>query len=210
MLTFIHGVMGCGKSAQIIEYCETHKDVVCLKPKFGEEFNSVIHSRNGKSVPCINFTDEDDLIEMFFKNRGFNNAKHIIVDEVQFCTRKQIKQLDNLSKIITVICYGLLRNVDNSLFPVITDLIYYSDYTKELTRKCVCCKDKTAFISGMYNLNEKHIYVNNRNARFHMYGTAIPLPVSKDTKYLSLCKDCYETKTSFTPKEINTMLKGEM
>lgn len=209
MLTFIHGVMGCGKSAQIIEYYETHKNVVCLKPKFDEEFNSVIHSRNGKNVPCINFEDNDDLTILYFNTHGFNKAKTIIVDEVQFCSLKQIEQLNNLSKLTNVICYGLLKNVNDTIIPASGALIYYADNIKELTRQCVCCKEKDAFISGKYVRGAKDCFYKSNYCEI-LYGRLIPKIISNDTKYLSLCKDCYETKTSFTPKEINTMLKGEM
>lgn len=209
MLTFIHGVMGCGKSAQIIEYCKTHKDVVCLKPKFEEEFNGVIHSRNGKSVSCINFGDNDDLTILYFNTHGFNKAKTIIIDEVQFCSPKQIEQINNLSKLTNVICYGLLRNVNDTIIPASGALIYYADNIKELTRRCVCCKEKDAFISGRYVRGAKDCFYKTSYCEI-LYGRLIPKTISKDTKYLSLCKDCYETKTSFTPKEINEMLKGEM
>lgn len=201
MLKYYYGVMGSGKSAKIIEYYTKHKATVCLKLKFEEEFFDVIHSRNGKSVPCINFMKSSDLIKLYFETPSINKAKTLIIDEVQFCSVNQIKQLEEISHSMDVICFGLLRTNDGTLFSSTKLLLELSDYTEELRRKCVCCNKNNATVSRRY--------VSTDFGKYQQSNITYTKPVlsSKNRKYLSMCNDCARKYKEFSKKEINTILK---
>ena len=204
MLKYYYGVMGSGKSAKIIDYYNKHKGTVCLKLKFEKEFSDVIHSRNGKSVPCINFDIDTDLIQLYIDIPSMNKAKTLIVDEVQFCSDSQIKELEKISHSMDVLCFGLLRNNDGTLFSSTKKLLELSDYVKELPRKCVCCNKEDATVSRRYVLTGFGKYWQNNTI---FIG---PVLSSKNTKYLSMCNECARKYLEFTPKEINNILKEVM
>lgn len=205
MLKYYYGVMGSGKSAKIIDYYNKHKGTVCLKLNFETEFFDVIHSRNGKSVPCINFMKSSDLIKLYFETPSINKAKTLIIDEVQFCSDNQIKQLEEISRSMDVICFGLLRNNDGTLFSSTKLLLELSDYTEELRRKCVCCNKNDATVSRRYVSSE----VGGKYWQSDIIYTS-PVLSSKNRKYLSMCNDCARKYKEFSKKEINKILKEVM
>ena len=192
MLTFIHGVMGCGKSAQIIDYCEEHPDTACFKLKFELENPDKITSRNGKSIPCINFYHDTDLQKLIHTN----NAKNIIVDEVQFCTVEQINQLANIAHDHEIFCYGLLFDNCGDLFPASKQLLLVCNHQHEIERNCVICNHHKANISARFTVEDDFLYKNNKE-----WKTIYPVLASKYVKYLSLCWHCWTRLTMLPARQ---------
>ena len=108
--TYYYGVMGSGKSAKILElfeeYEKQNKKVLLLKPDIDIRDKNIIRSRNGKEENCITFSKRQNLI-ILYENLG---AYIIIVDEANFCTPKQVEELYEISKQITVLCFGVMIN----------------------------------------------------------------------------------------------------
>ena len=213
MLTFIYGVMGCGKSAHIIDYYNKHENVACLKLKFEKEHYNVIHSRNGKDIPCINFDIDTDFIDLYFNTKELYTADTIIIDEVQFCTACQITDLARIARSKNVMCYGLLRNNDGNLFHSTALLLKYSDKELCLERECVLCHENNATVSRRYvpvpsYFNQlQHIpktaFIQDR------YTQQSPMLISSTVFYLSICNACAHNNRYFTKKELKDILEKE-
>ena len=78
--------------------------------------NIIVHSRIGLESPCIGFSSDDNLIDIFKAECQKEKYDIIIVDECQFATAKQIEQLKQISLTNIVMCYGLLTNFQTYLF----------------------------------------------------------------------------------------------
>jgi thymidine kinase len=85
----------------------------------------------------------------------------IIIDESQFLTKEQVKQLayicDNFN--IPIICHGLKNSyLDGELFEGSAALLYYADKIEETKNICKCGRKATM---NLRILNGKPIYDGN-------------------------------------------------
>lgn len=182
-LVFKYGAMGSSKTAALLmvahNYNEKGMEVKIIKPKVDKKGNDYIVSRIGLNRKV------DIVIDNFEKIPDydfFSNTRCILVDEAQFLTKNQVKELYILSKIydIPVVCYGLKTNFKGELFEGSKALFELADKIDELTTICECGK-KARFNARIEN-NE---YV--------VEGKEIAID-NIDAKYESLCGKCFLTK----------------
>lgn len=143
MLKYYYGTMASGKSATLLmnayQKKKNGRSVLILKPCENRDGNKV-KSRVGLESECITFTPEEDISKIIWKE-VLNTGKFldIFVDECQFLTKEQIKQLWSVSRgRNNVNCFGLKTTYKNELFEGIKTLMVYADEMIQLEPTCTC------------------------------------------------------------------------
>ena len=162
-LSFYYGVMGAGKSEELIkiyhnyERINRHVEVFnfSMDERFANEEFSV-SSRNGASVPASKFDNDTSFIDEF---KVKNNPDVIMVDEGQFLTFKQVVELATLvddmnfdDMNVDVLVFGLKTDFKSKLFDGTKSLFEMSDKLIELKTLCAFCGKKATlnarFVDG--------------------------------------------------------------
>lgn len=195
-LYFKYGTMGSSKTASALmcryNYVQKNMNVLLLKPKIDTRYNqNEVTSRIGLSAPCYAFA-EDENLETFFNNENEIQKIHVvIVDEAQFCTKKQIEQLRNVTDFAPVLCYGLLTNFKGELFEGSKRLIELSDSFTEIKNVCECGKKAT---------------MNIRLSHDVMITEGNEVDIGADEKYKGVCYNCFK-KEKRKSKIYNKIIK---
>ena len=182
-LYFRYGAMGCSKTANALmvafNYEEKGLKPLVLKPSIEDrDGKKVIKSRIGLSREC-SFVEEyldgtED--EVLSKTAEYDC---IIIDEVQFCTVKEVMMLPKivLYNKIPVICYGLRSDFLLNPFPASERLCAIADKVEELKTVCWCGDGATC------------------NARIDKNGKIVrkgkQIEIGGNDRYISLCKKHY-------------------
>ena len=183
-IIFKMGSMSSGKTTALLQiaynYEQAGKKIIVIKPAIDKKGDKSIVSRLGISREVDIMLLKDETIK---DNVDFNNIDYIFVDEVQFLTEDQIKELWIISKLedIPVICYGLKTNFKGELFEGSKALIELADKLEELQTICPLCGRDAKFNARMIN-NE-----------FTLRGDEVAID-GIDAEYKSLCGNCYIEK----------------
>lgn len=189
-----YGTMNSAKTMNLLtavhSYEETNRKCLLLKPALDTRDKNVIKSRAGLEKECITFTKDDDLSKIILicglVSLG-ETVDAIFIDEVQFCTEKQIMQLVEIAMEldIPVLCYGLKSDYTGKLFPAIQKLMVYADRIEEIKTVCAFCEKKA--MMNLRLINNEPVYK----------GDSIKIEDANDTKdrYVQVCKEHY-----FDPK----------
>lgn len=160
-LYFKYGTMGSSKSMDLLRtaynYEQMNMNVLLIKPSIDIRDNNEIKSRIGISKECILFNDNDNLFKLVETFNSSLKLNCILVDEVQFCTKEQIKELFNITKKlnIPVICYGLRINYKGEGFEASKELFILADKIEEIKTICECGKKAT---HHLLKINNKYIF----------------------------------------------------
>lgn len=184
-LYFKYGAMGCSKSAQALickfNYEQKGYNVLLLKPSIDtrdyEEGKAVVKSRIGISSPCKVFGKEESLIDLF---KEYSKEKYydvLIIDEVQFCSEKQIDECKEIAQSIPVLCYGLKTNFKSYLFEGSKRLIEIADSIVEIKTICRCGSKAT---------------INARIVDGRVVTSGEEIQIGGDEKYEAMCYNCWK------------------
>ena len=190
-LHFKYGTMNSGKSLDIIKtihnYEETGFKILLLKPMIDTKGNSKIISRamkDGREADIL-VNGTDSMIDLIV-DRITPEIKCILVDESQFLTPKQVKELFIITKAlnVSVICYGLRNNFMMKAFPGSAALLEIAEVLEELPTVCGC---------GMMAR-----YVGRRvNGEFVTEGEEVVIDGSTaNVEYIPMCGKCYLEKVN--------------
>ena len=179
-LYFKYGVMGSSKSAQALmtafNYRQKGYNVMLMKPSIDtRESSDIISSRIGLESPCVTFDKDANIIDIVHSH---SEVQVVIVDEVQFCSAKQIDQLKFLTEEdIVVLCYGLKTNFKAELFEGSKRLFELAESIQEI--KSVCrCGAKANF--------------NARIANGYVVTHGDEIQIGGDETYEAMCYACYK------------------
>ena len=142
-LYFRFGAMNCGKTTALLQvahnYEEKGMNILLIKPKIDKKGENKVVSRLGIGRKVDVLVDTDEKLKDLLK---LDNISCILVDEVQFMTKEQIKELWIIAKTkdIPVICYGLKTNFKGELFEGSKPIIVLADELEELITICKCGK----------------------------------------------------------------------
>lgn len=147
-LKYYYGTMASGKTATLLMNVHQKKlngtDCIVLKPSEKRDGN-IIKSRVGLESECTIFFPAHNLYFLLDKLSRFNNVNVFYIDECQFLTPAQVKQLWKASRRfnLTINCFGLKTTFKNELFEGIKTMMVYADQIQELEPKAVCkyCKE---------------------------------------------------------------------
>lgn len=193
-LYFKYGVMGSSKTANALmcrfNYLQKGKNVLLMKSAIDtREKISTVTSRIGISAPCYAFEPKDNLIDVFENLNKQKKIDIVIVDECQFCTKKQIEHLRQIAEDIPVLCYGLKTNFKGELFEGSKRLLEIADSLQEV--KCVCKCGKKAIMNGRF-------------VKGLIQTEGEEIEIGGDEKYEALCYTCF--KKAQLKRKINDKL----
>ncbi len=183
-LYFKYGTMASSKSAQALmckfNYEQKGMKVLLVKPALDtrdDEEERMVRSRIGLTAKCHTISPTDSFVALFERENAISNIDIIIVDEAQFCTAEQIDQLKQLSRQVSVLCYGLLVDFTCHLFEGSKRLVELADSLQEIKSVCRCGRKSSV------------------NARF-VNGKCVEdgptIMIGGDESYESMCYWCWQ------------------
>lgn len=148
-LHFHYATMNSGKSSHLLQvafnYKERGMNAIILKPAVDTRDGSTVSSRIGISAKAHMISRDDSLKAIIGRESEINEIHCVLVDEAQFLTIDQVKQLayivDYLE--IPVMCYGLLSDSNGFLFPASSELLVLAEEKVEHKTICWCGKKAT-------------------------------------------------------------------
>ena len=171
-LYFRFGAMNCGKTTALLQvahnYEEKGMNILLIKPKVDKKGDNKVVSRLGIDRKVDVLVDVDEKLKDVLK---LDNISCILVDEVQFMTKEQIKELWIIAKTkdIPVICYGLKTNFKGELFEGSKPIIELADELEELITICKCgkrAKFNARIINGKYVKNGEEVAIDGIDATY--------------------------------------------
>lgn len=180
---FRFGAMNCGKTTALLQVAHNYEEkgmkVVVIKSSVDKKGNKNIVSRLGIEREVNLLIPPNERIST---NIDFDNVNCILVDEVQFMSPSQIKELWIISKMknIPVICYGLKTNFKGELFEGSKAVLEVADELEELSTICKC-GNKARFNARVVN------------GEFVSVGEEVAID-GIDASYEPVCGKCYIQK----------------
>ena len=134
--------MNAGKSTSLLQSNHNYKarnlKTYIFTPKVDAELHQgKIHSRLGVEEKANVFDEHFNFFE-YFRSKKNEKISCILVDEAQFLTELQVKELSNVcdSYNIPVMCYGIRTDFRGELFTGSMSLLAYADTMIELKTIC--------------------------------------------------------------------------
>jgi thymidine kinase len=142
--------MNAGKSTNLLQssynYRERGMNTLVFSPEIDDRFGvGKISSRIGLQADSIAFSPSINLFRSIQKEHAMKTVHCVLVDESQFLTRQQVRQLsdvcDDLD--IPVIAYGLRTDFQGNLFEGSQHLMAWADTLNEIKTICHCGRKAT-------------------------------------------------------------------
>ena len=141
-LHFYYSTMNAGKSTSLLQSNHNYKarnlKTYIFTPKVDADLHQgKIHSRLGVNEKA-NVFDENFNFYEFFKRKKDEKISCILIDEAQFLTELQVRELCKVcdSYNIPVMCYGIRTDFRGELFTGSMSLLAYADTMIELKTIC--------------------------------------------------------------------------
>ena len=178
-LYFRYSAMNAGKTASLImsahSYIERDLPVLIFNSSIDTRYGEgKVASRTGLELPAVQIAPDQDILHSFNKYITENSIPQaIFVDEIQFFTAKQIRDLAALVDIknIQVYCYGIRTDYQGNLFPGSAAILALADTIEEIKTTCNCGK-KATMNARVENLGVQQVAIG-------------------DKQYISLCRACF-------------------
>lgn len=186
---FFYGVMNSSKTTNLLQTNFNYKQLgyktlilkPCLDTRDGVQkgFGTIKSRLIDEKEPAYYLKSIDNefsnLLDMI-KTNGYNV---ILVDEVQFFSKKDIEKLSDISDLfdIPVLCYGLKTDSNGELFESISKLIAIADKITEVKQICRCGHKA---IMHLRLINGKPVI-----------GDSIAIDDGK-VEYYSVCRRCWK------------------
>ncbi|WOT04212.1 thymidine kinase [Shewanella youngdeokensis] len=144
-LYFYYSAMNAGKSTSLLQssynYRERGMNTLVMTASIDDRFGvGKVASRIGIETEAQVFGSGDDLAQMIAKAHVDQTLHCILIDESQFLSKEQVKQLTYVVDIlgIPVLCYGLKTDFQGELFNGSQYLLAWADKLVELKTICHC------------------------------------------------------------------------
>jgi thymidine kinase len=143
-LYFYYSTMNAGKSTALLQashnYQERGMRTLLYTAHIDTRDGGRIHSRIGIEREARHFHAQLDLRKDILSELNVGPLACVLVDEAQFLTPAQVKQLgavvDELN--VPVLCYGLRTDFRGEMFPGSAQLLAWADNLVELKTICHC------------------------------------------------------------------------
>lgn len=143
-LFFRHSAMNAGKSTSLLQvahnYTEQGQKVLVYTAAVDDRYGvGKVTSRLGVSREAPVFRQDSNFIDML-NETGLPKAACILIDEAQFLTDAQVRQLHRIAHLqnVPVICFGLRSDFQGNAFPGSATLLAIADDLEELKTICSC------------------------------------------------------------------------
>lgn len=148
MIKLITGPMGAGKSEVLIEnfhyFSMRNQTVIAFKPKSDTRVKNIIRSRNGLSIPALEVSSFNEIINEIKKDEHIDC---VIIDEVQFFDFDGFIDLFHLcqSRNISVFLGGIDLTSELHPFTTIEKISPFCTSISKLTAHCGYCGQKAHY-----------------------------------------------------------------
>ena len=150
---FFYSTMNAGKSTALLQsnynYNERGMDTLLFLPKVDADANkNKIHSRIGLIANAISVDTNFDFFEYVQNFRKEKKVDAILIDEVQFLTKDQVRQICKISDNLNIpsMCYGIRTDFRGELFEGSSELLALADNLIELKTVCDCGRKATMVV----------------------------------------------------------------
>ena len=151
-LHFFYSTMNAGKSTSLLQsnhnYKENALDTMIFLPNETSKLSKgQIVSRIGLKAKAIIANKDFNFIN-FIKDNKSENLSCILVDEAQFLTKEQVRQLGQVADRLNypVMCYGIRTDFRGELFEGSSELLALADNFIELKTICSLCSRKATMV----------------------------------------------------------------
>jgi thymidine kinase len=147
-LYFYYSTMNAGKSTALLQaaynYAERGMSTRLFIARLDDRAGARITSRIGIAADADRFDEDTD----FWALLADSNAHCVLIDEAQFLTVPQVRQLARVvdDSNIPVMCYGLRTDFRGELFPGSAALLAWADTLTELKTICYCGRKATMVV----------------------------------------------------------------
>ncbi|GAB5407034.1 MAG: thymidine kinase [Aureliella sp.] len=149
-LYFYYSAMNAGKSTTLLQssynYQERGMRTAILQPELDSRFGTgTVASRIGIKASATTFNTADNLLAMVRKLADSQPLHCVLVDEAQFLTRPQVRQLSDVCDELNVpvMAYGLRTDFQGNLFEGSRELLAWADSLCEIKTICHCGRKAT-------------------------------------------------------------------
>ncbi|MFL2726787.1 MAG: thymidine kinase [Gammaproteobacteria bacterium] len=150
---FFYSTMNAGKSTALLQsnynYNERGMDTLLFLPKVDADANkNKIHSRIGLIADAISVDTSFDFFEYIQNFKNEKKVDAILIDEVQFLTKDQVRQICKISDTLNIpsMCYGIRTDFRGELFEGSSELLALADNLIELKTVCDCGRKATMVV----------------------------------------------------------------
>ena len=151
-LHFFYSTMNAGKSTSLLQsnhnYKENGLDTMIFLPNETSKLSKgQIVSRIGLKAKAI-IANKDFNFLNFIKDNKLENLSCILIDEAQFLTKEQVRQLGQVADRLNypVMCYGIRTDFRGELFEGSSELLALADNLIELKTICSLCSRKATMV----------------------------------------------------------------
>ncbi len=149
-LYFYYSAMNAGKSTILLQssynYRERGMNSLILAPEIDNRAKiGRVASRIGLESEATTFNTADNLLVVVEKLHRKNAVHCVLVDEAQFLTRLQVRQLSDVCDTlgVPVLAYGLRTDFQGNLFEGSEALLAWADNLVEIKTICHCGRKAT-------------------------------------------------------------------
>ena len=151
-LHFFYSTMNAGKSTSLLQsnhnYKENGLDTMIFLPNETSKLSKgQIVSRIGLKAKAVIANKDFNFIN-FIKDNISENLSCILIDEAQFLTKNQVRQLGQVADRLNypVMCYGIRTDFRGELFEGSAELLALADNLIELKTICSLCSRKATMV----------------------------------------------------------------
>ena len=180
-LHFFYSTMNAGKSTSLLQsnhnYKENGLDTMIFLPNETSKLSKgQIVSRIGLKAKAI-IANKDFNFLNFIKDNRSENLSCILIDEAQFLTKEQVRQLGQVADRLNypVMCYGIRTDFRGELFEGSSELLALADNLIELKTICSLCSRKATMVVRKDDLGK----VVTEGSKIVVGGNDIYMPVCR-------------------------------
>ena len=151
-LHFFYSTMNAGKSTSLLQsnhnYKENGLDTMIFLPNETSKLSKgQIVSRIGLKAKAVIANKDFNFIN-FIKDNKSENLSCVLIDEAQFLTKEQVRQLGQVADRLNypVMCYGIRTDFRGELFEGSSELLALADNLIELKTICSLCSRKATMV----------------------------------------------------------------
>ena len=187
-LHFIYSTMNAGKSTALLQASHGYRErgletMVFTSSKDDRYGESEVVSRVGLRSPAHTYSESDNILKMVHDENEKHELSCILIDEAQFLTKDQVKQLgkivDELK--ITVMAFGIRTDFQGELFEGSKYLLAWAVKLMELRAVCHCGSIATMIV----RVSEDGSIMRSGDQ----------VEIGGNERYLSLCRKCFYSGT---------------
>lgn len=147
-LFFYYSTMNAGKSTSLLQAAHNYAERGMRTMLFTAYLDDRSKGRIASRIGIANDANRFDVGTDFWKLCPPNQPDCVLVDEAQFLTQDQVRQLARVvdEAGIPVMCYGLRTDFRGELFPGSAALLAWADTLSELKTICFCGRKATMVV----------------------------------------------------------------